>query len=182
MNRQRTLLSATIILVAVTGCGANAASSTHSAPVVLTDTRGICPSQVVYGKTPPAACRFTRDWNGISGIFKTPHRQWGIAYAFNCGSHAGNFTADSRMPGMDHMGIEGPALHARHGSGYVMFSKRQMTDLIAAVPSEYKFDGKLMAVMIASRCTWHVKAILGSKQDVASAVPPIPTVRSPWWK
>jgi hypothetical protein len=173
---------AAVLLLAQTGCGISTTAAGHSPAVVLADAHGICPSHYIYGKTPPPSCLTARDWNGMSGVFKTPHRQWGVTYAFNCGSHAGNFTVDTRMPGMDHMGIPGPERHARKGSGYIMYSKKQMTDLIDAVPPEFAMDGRQMALMIASTCTWHVKAILGSKAEVAAAVPPIPAVQSPWWK
>ena len=173
---------ASVLLLAQTGCGISTTSAGHSAPVILANAQGICPSHYIYGKTPPPQCLTARDWNGTSRVFKTPHRQWGVVYAFNCGSHAADFSVDTRMPGMDHMGIAGPERHGRHGSGYIMFSRKQMLDLIGAVPPEFTVDGHQMALMISSPCTWHVKAILGSKQDVAEAVPPIPAVQSPWWK
>lgn len=171
-----------VLLLALSGCAVSTSSAGHSTAVILADAHGICPSHFIYGKTPPPECLTTRDWNGVSGVFKTPHRQWGAAYAFNCGSRPADFTVDMRMPGMDHMGIAGPELHARHGSGYTMISRKQMLDLISAVPPEFAVDGHEMALMISSPCTWHVKAILGSRQDVAAAVPPIPAVQSPWWK
>jgi hypothetical protein len=183
MHRTGALLGAIVILsLVLTGCGQSVSSATNPPPKVLAEASGICPNHVIYGKTPPPACISARDWNGSSPIFKTPHRQWGVAYAFNCGSRAQDFSVDARLPGMDHMRIPGPQSHAVHGSGYAVFTKRQMTDLLAGVPPDFAVDGHEMQLMVATACTWHVKAILGAKGDVAAAVPPIPAVRSPWWK
>jgi hypothetical protein len=168
-------------LVALAGCAVMNNSAGDRAPVVLAQAEGICPSYVVYVPAPDA-CQLTHQWNGTTHIFSTPHRQWGVAYAYNCGSRAREFSFDERLTAMDHMAIAGVYRHTRSGAGYVMISKRRMTDLVKAVPQEFKGDDAYMEVDIASPCTWHVKAILGSQHDVAQAVPPVPAMQSPWWE
>jgi hypothetical protein len=174
--------AALVVLGVLTGCGSGAGASRAAAPVLLAQAQGICPMQVVYNVTLPPECRFSRFWNGFSPVFKTPRRQWGVAYAFNCGARAGDFSFDAIMQGMDHMGVQGPSLHARHGSGYVMVSRDRMMGLIRNVPAEYKMDSEQMAIQISSPCTWHVKALLGSRTAVASSVPAIPRMQGRWWK
>jgi hypothetical protein len=83
---------------------------------------------------------------------------------------------------MDHMALPGPELHGTHGRGSIMYSRSKMLNFIAGVPPEYRIDGHEMSIVIASACTWHVTAILGSPQEVAAAVPPVPAVAHPWWK
>lgn len=177
----RTLLW-TILFLSLAGCSAGGSSSQgRSAPVLLAEARARCPAQVVY-KTLPRGCQYTRSWNGATSVFKTPHRLWGVAYAFNCGSRPGGFSFDARMPGMDHMALPGPEQHAKRGSGYVMFSRSKMLNMLSGVPPEYKMDGNLMVIDLATTCTWHVKAILGSQHHVQSAVPPVPKMEAAWWK
>jgi hypothetical protein len=117
----------------------------------------------------------------MTPIFNTPRRQWGVAYAFNCGSRARDFSFAEWLPGMDHVAIPGIYHHARKGSGYTMIARSRTLAVLKGIPPQFKVDGTLMSVAVASPCTWHVKAILGSQQDVASAVPPIPRMKPAWW-
>lgn len=172
------VLSIAVLLVA--GCGTATLSPHRHTGVILADASGICPTREVYTNLPPQ-CSYAHAWNGTTPSFTTPHRQWGVAYAFNCGARARDFSFVERLPGMDHMALPSTYRHARQGSGYTMISRRTMIELLREVPVPFKVDGALMEVNVASACTWHVKAILGSKGDVASAVPPIPAMRSRWW-
>lgn len=169
-----------LTLALLTGCSATA-SGRHHAATILAQAEGICPTGEVYSARHPE-CRTAHAWNATTAMFNTPHRQWGVAYAFNCGSHPGDFSFVERLLGMDHMVVAGPFRHARKGSGMFMVSRKSMLDLFKAVPPQSKIDGELMAVNIASTCTWHVKAIRGSRQAVASAVPPVPAMKKRWWK
>ena len=182
--RSRTLLFALVVVLIPTlqtACSSSAATSQHEAPTVLADVKAICPLNVVYVST-PRACQFARVWNATTPSFKTPRRTWGVAYAFNCGSRPRQFRVDTRLTAMDHMGVPGEVTHARHGRGYFMISGRTMKEMIKAVPPEYKADAGEIAVVIASRCTWHVKAILGSRKQVAAAIPPVPAMMAEWWR
>lgn len=175
-------VAALTMLGVLAGCGSGSGVSHARAPVLLAQAKGICPMQVVYNVKLPPECRFSRFWNGFSPVFKTPRRQWGVAYAFDCGTRARDFSFDAIMQGMDHMGVQGPSLHARHGSGYTMISRNRMIGLIRNVPPEYKMDSEQMAIQISSPCTWHVKALLGSRTAVASSVPAVPPMQPRWWK
>lgn len=169
------------LLAALAGCGSSTGSAHTDKPVLLAQAKGICPMKVVYNKQLPSECVYDRDWNGAIPIFKTPRRLWGVAYAFNCGSHPQSFSFDARLPGMDHMALPGPERHTTRGSGYIMYSRSRMLNFLSGVPSEFSFDGKVMTVDVASPCTWHIKALLGSQAAVASAVPPIPAMQPRWW-
>lgn len=171
---------ALLLLGVLAGCGAHTAAGRHNAPVLLAEARGICPAGEVYSSQHPQ-CRTAHAWNATTPMFNTPHREWGVAYAFNCGLRPGDFTFVERLPGMDHMVVPGPFRHARTGSGAFMISRKTMLDLLKAVPAPFKIDGELMAVNIASECTWQVKAIRGSRQDVVAAVPPVPAMDRHWW-
>lgn len=170
-----------IVVILQTGCGAGTSASHDRKVTMLAEGKARCPAQVVY-RPMPSACQYTRSWNGATPIFKTPRYLWGVAYAFNCGARPGAFSFAARMPGMDHMALPGPDIRARRGSGYTMYSRSTMLNMLSGVPPEFKTDGELMAVDIATTCTWHVKAILGGKQDVESAVPPVPKMEPAWWK
>lgn len=172
--------SALVLLLA--GCGFASGAAKQDAPVLLAQAGGICPLKVVYNTTLPTECVYDRSWNGATHVFSTPRRLWGVAYAFNCGARARDFSFVARLPGMDHMALPGAETHARRGSGYVMFSRQRMLDFLAGVPPEYSFDGKQMTIDLATPCTWHVKAILGSRSDVSAAVPAVPAVQRRWWK
>jgi hypothetical protein len=63
-----------------------------------------------------------------------------------------------------------------------MISKARMLDLINGVPPDFTVNGHEMAIDVASPCTWHVEAILGSKVEVAAAVPAVPSQQAPWWR
>jgi hypothetical protein len=63
-----------------------------------------------------------------------------------------------------------------------MIPRSKVIDLLDAIPPEFQMDGGDMVVDIASECTWHIKAILGSRTDVAGAVPPIPAMARRWWE
>ena len=182
MNRKTVLSTALAIAVLLLqcGCGAGTHTARHRSPVRLSDATAICPLHAVYRNLPPA-CRWQHAWNGMTPIFTTPRRQWGVAYAFNCGSRPRDFSFAEWLPGMDHVALPGTYRHARHGSGYTMIARSRMSAVLKGIPPQFKVDGTLMAVAVASPCTWHVKAILGSRQDVASAVPPIPAEKPPWW-
>jgi hypothetical protein len=174
-------LTVAAMMTTLAGCGVGGKSAHHDVPVLLAQSQGLCPPHVVYVRMPDA-CRFAHQWNGATPMFTTPRRLWGVAYAFNCGSQARTFSFDEWLPAMDHMIVGGVYRHARTGSGYIMIPKQTMIDLLNAVPREFKGDGAFMKVEIASECTWHVKAMLGSRRDVAASVPPVPAMESPWWK
>ena len=110
------------VLTSQTACGFGRTSADTASPIVLAEAGGICPPRVVYIRT-PTECRVTKQWNGATPMFNTPRREWGVAYAFNCGTRARDFFFDERLPGMDHMALPGPLLHAKHGSGYLMISR-----------------------------------------------------------
>jgi hypothetical protein len=169
-----------LALVALVGCGSNTITRLHSAPKLLAEAHGICPTSEIYSSRHPE-CRTAHAWNATTPNFRTPRRGWGVAYAFNCGAHAGDFSFVERLPGMDHMAVGGPFRHARSGSGFIMISGKTMLDLLKTIPPQFEVDGELMAVNIASACTWHVKAILGARQDVSAAVPPVPAMKKRWW-
>lgn len=172
--------AAGVLLLLQCGCSAGSNAAGHRPPVRLSEAAAICPLQPVYRNMPPA-CRWQHAWNGMTPIFTTPHRQWGVAYAFNCGSRARDFSFAEWLPGMDHVALPGIYRHARHGSGYAVVPRSRLIAVLKGIPPQFKVDGELMSIAIASPCTWHVKAILGSRQDVASAVPPIPAMKPPWW-
>lgn len=180
MLKTLTIWLVAAFLAALTGCDAIGKSTQAHQAVVLAEAQGICPDHIVYMRTPDA-CQLTHEWNGTTRLFSTPRRLWGVAYSYNCGSRAREFTFVERLTAMDHMIIPGAYEHTRSGSGYVMISRRKMIDLLRAVPLQFKGDGAYMEVDVASPCTWHVKAIRGSRHDVAQAVPPVPPVRSRWW-
>lgn len=182
MNRTSGLarLLGIAVLILQCGCGTASNAAHHRSPVRLSEATAICPLQPVY-RNMPAACRWQHAWNGMTPIFNTPRRQWGVAYAFNCGSHPRDFSFAEWLPGMDHEALPGIYRHARQGSGYWMTDMSRMRALLKGIPPQFKVDGGLMSVAVASPCTWHVKAILGSRQDVASAVPPIPATKPAWW-
>lgn len=163
------------------GCGSNAVSGRGEAPKLLAQAEGICPTREIYASAHPE-CRTAHAWNATTPIFNTPRRQWGVAYAFNCGARAGDFSFVERLPGMDHVAVSGPFRHAQKGLGAFMISRKTMLDLLKTIPPQFEVDGSLMEVDIASACTWHVKVIRGSRRDVASAVPPVPTMKRRWWK
>jgi hypothetical protein len=169
------------VMMALAGCGTGATASHHASPVVVAEAEARCPIHLVY-KSLPRGCWYTRAWNGATASFTTPLRQWGVAYAFNCGSRPREFSFVARLPGMDHTGLFGRDIRARRGSGYRMYSRSQMVALRRGVPRELKFDADQLVIDVASECTWHVKAVLGSRQDVASAVPPVPMMKAAWWK
>lgn len=173
---------ASILILTLAGCGMSSSSSQQDKGVLLAQAQGICPMKYLYNTKMPSQCVYDRSWNGATPIFRTPRRQWGVAYAFNCGHQPRDFTFVARLPGMDHMALGGPELHARRGSGYTMFSRSKMLNFLAGVPPEYSFDGKQMTIDLATPCTWRVRAIRGSRDAVASAVPPVPAVRPRWWK
>lgn len=168
-----------LVLVALVGCGSNTAPR-HPAPKLLAEALGICPTSEIYSSR-HSECRTAHAWNATTPIFNTPRRQWGVAYAFNCGARPGNFSFVERLPGMDHMAVAGAFRHARSGSGFIMISRKTMLNLLKSVPRQFEVDGELMAVNIASACTWHVKAVLGARQDVATVVPPVPAMKKRWW-
>lgn len=174
-------LLAVAALATLPGCGRPRAAARHTSPVVLAEAQGICPTHVVYGTTPDA-CRLTHWWNAATPLFTTPRRLWGVAYAFNCGSRAGDFGFDARLTAMDHMVVPGGSRHARSGTGAFMIPAHTMVELLKSVPQEFKGDGAYTEVDIASACTWHVKAVLGTRQDVVASIPPVPPVESPWWQ
>jgi hypothetical protein len=183
-SRAALLLSTLLSIAALAslpGCDRPGAAGHHTSPVVLAEAQGICPTHVVYGTT-PNACRLTHWWNAATPLFTTPRRLWGVAYAFNCGARAGDFGFDARLTAMDHMVVPGGSRHARSGTGVFMIPAHTMLQLLKSVPQEFKGDGAYTEVDIASACTWHVKAVLGSHRDVAASIPPVPRVESHWWQ
>lgn len=182
MNRKSGILAAVVmpVLLFQTGCRFIGGSAHRDTPVVLAEAQGICPTHQV-DVSGPIACRSSRISNGGTIDFTSPRQEWGVAYAFNCGTRARDFAFVERLPDMDHMGLRGIVRHGKRGSGYTLISKQQMITLLNAVPQTYKFDAGYTEVDVNSPCTWHVKAILGSKQDVTAAIPPIPRMKSPWW-
>ncbi|HZU12746.1 MAG TPA: hypothetical protein VFB58_07895 [Chloroflexota bacterium] len=172
-------LSGVFILIAA--CAAPSSRSRADTALVLSHAAGICPSHIVY-VTGPAFCEFSRVGNVAVGNFRTPHRLWGIAYAFNCGRQPGQFTFAEWLPLMDHMALPGVARYGKHGSGYLMVPAGRWNSFIATIPSYLKFDGDWTAIAVNTTCTFHVVAIRGSRQDVSSSIPPIPVPERPWWR
>lgn len=184
MNRMSVIAALVAIpcLALQAGCSlpGQSAQPHRARPVLLAEAQGICPLHQIDVQS-PLACRFSRVGNGATMSFDSPRRLWGVAYAFNCGSRAQNFAFVERLPGMDHMGLPAIVRHGKQGSGYTMISKQQMMTLLNAVPHNFEFDGAYTEVDVNSSCTWHVKAILGSRQDVISAIPSVPRMQRRWW-
>lgn len=172
-------LLASVLIFILVGCSAT--RSSDPAGLLVAEAHGVCPSDMVNGRI-PLQCRLSRIWNGTTPLFKTPLRQWGVAYAFNCGSRPRRFSFAELLPGMDHMSLPGVYVRARQKAGSFMISKKQMVNLLKTIPAQFTVDGKYTSVVVETPCTWHVKAILGTPTQVRAAIPPIPRVESPWWR
>jgi len=139
------------VAVLVAGCNRPFSSSAPRG-FVLTEAEGICPTHPVYVRR-PATCGISRAGNASTDNFASPHRTWGVAYAFNCGQHPGKFVFGERITLMDHMVLPGDSRFGRSGSWYVMIPRKKMLGFLSTVPSTLEFDGDLTQVAIRSACT-----------------------------
>lgn len=162
-----------LLLLGLAGCGTVAARPRPTPrPVILAEAAGKCPLHPAPGANGPIACRRTRAGNGVTGQFVAPlRRPWGIAYSYACGDAQRGFYVVVGLPVMDgqlpETGFQRPD---REGRGFVMETGKA-NGTIQSLPNGY---GAFQNVEVASACAWHVRAVEGTRAEVAARVPALP--------
>ncbi|MGH2447407.1 MAG: hypothetical protein ACRDFS_02210 [Chloroflexota bacterium] len=154
-----------ILLFALQGCGS---SSSPSRGHIFNEAYGRCPlTSSTAGIAEVCGLRF--NFNANAGIFHVRKSRWGIAYAFNCGRKPRDFYLQVAYANNDGgFGESSIVRHGRLGRGVKM---ETLTDHIAPGLPAYDHAEE---IELETSCSWHVRAVRGSKAEVKAKIPPAP--------
>jgi hypothetical protein len=97
-----------------------------------------------------------------------PHGPWGVAYAYDCGAHAGDFSGEIiEVENAVDLPYTLFTAHGTHGQGLRM--ETGSTSNIT-MPNG-KQAGIVLGVRIKTVCAWHVRVVQGVQAAVAQSIP-----------
>jgi len=151
------------------GSQARAHGAVRAQRTVLVEAQGRCSLHATFHS--PEVCKHSLAGNAQTGGFPTRKTWWGIAFAYNCGVHSGDFFFVVGLPSLAHGSATPPFLtRGRMGRGYWMVPPSTAANL-QDIPNGW---ANVENITIRSVCAWHVRGVLGTKVVVKRYVPKIP--------
>jgi hypothetical protein len=102
-------------------------------------------------------------------LFKiNPQKPWGVAYAYSCGAHAGDFAGDV-WEVVNAVELPYTLFSAHETGGRGLHMETGSTSTINAPNGSAA--GSVLGLRIKSTCAWHVRVVAGTKRVVRGEIP-----------